>query len=164
MSDDYHWSADPATLVTARLTKEEAEALASYRLSKEGSAREGTRNAVVVFAVSEEAVGGGMFERVERAASRAVVNELSLARKAVDAGLHHVKVRCPLGESVFTTVEVDGQEMRGVTFVSFEIGPIGYDRKAAVLTLQMYADVEIEGEPEIVKQWRRMHASGADGG
>lgn len=70
-------------------------------------------------------------------------------------GLHHVKITCPQGESVLTRVEVDGQELRGVAFVGFQIGPVGFDRRAAILTLKLYADLEIEGEAEIVKEWRR---------
>jgi len=70
--------------------------------------------------------------------------------------LHHVKITCPDGLAYLTRVYLDGQELRGVSVVKFEVGPIGFEKRAAILTLKLYADVEIEGEPEIVKEWRRM--------
>jgi hypothetical protein len=68
--------------------------------------------------------------------------------------LHHFKITCPDGQAVLTRVEMDGKLMWGVSAVRFEVGPPGYKQGDAILTLQLYADVEIVGEPEIVKEWR----------
>ena len=76
---------------------------------------------------------------------------------------HHFKISCPDGQAVLTRVEMDGKLMRGVSAVKFEVGPVGYKKGDAILTLQLYADVEIEGEPEIVKEWRHALAKETEG-
>ena len=62
--------------------------------------------------------------------------------------LHHVKVTIPDGQAIFAKVEIDGQEVRGLTFVKVEAGiPENYDVQ---VTLRMYAHVEYEGDAAIV--------------
>jgi hypothetical protein len=66
-------------------------------------------------------------------------------------GLHTVKITVPDGEAVLSRVEIDGEPLMGVTAVSFDLG---IDRTAQV-TLRLYADLLIEGEAQIVKEWRQ---------
>jgi len=65
--------------------------------------------------------------------------------------LHSIRIKCPDGRGILTTIELDGEPLRGVTVASFEIG---VDRMAEV-TLTMYADLLIEGEAQIVRTWRQ---------
>jgi len=67
--------------------------------------------------------------------------------------LHKVRITVPKGMAVLTRIELDGEELRGVTVVGLHI-----DRGLAMVTLTLYADVEIEGELDIVKEWRRRYA------
>jgi hypothetical protein len=57
MTDDYHFDRDPADLIDAKLTKDEAEAVESYRLAKEkwGDRKMDPRNIVVVVPVAADA-------------------------------------------------------------------------------------------------------------
>lgn len=64
--------------------------------------------------------------------------------------LHHVKITSRDGLGIFTTVELDGQPVRFVTFVGLSIN---VDRRVEV-TLRMEADVIFEGEAEIIQTWR----------
>jgi hypothetical protein len=69
--------------------------------------------------------------------------------------LHHVRVTVPNGVTVLARVELDGEELRGVSVVSFVADVDG----GAQVTLRLHADVEIEGELPIVKEWRRLRPS-----
>jgi hypothetical protein len=67
--------------------------------------------------------------------------------------LHHVRVVSPDARGVMTRLYIDGEEMRGVSAVSWEVG---VDKEARV-TIILYADVEFDGEAKIVKRWRTAH-------
>ncbi len=69
------------------------------------------------------------------------------------SAFHRVKIVSPRGMSILTQVFIDDQELRGATFVSFATGKTLSDH--AEVTLRLMADVEIDGEPVIVKEWRR---------
>ena len=52
--DDYHFQRDPGGLIEARLTKDEAEALASYRAARE-QMKGDVKNLVIVLPVGQGA-------------------------------------------------------------------------------------------------------------
>jgi hypothetical protein len=81
MSDDYHFHLDPATLIDAKLTKDEAEAFTSYRLAKEqwGDRELNHRNLVVVLPVAAE-----FLAEVDPAAFEQTIREMA-GQAAVDA-------------------------------------------------------------------------------
>ena len=54
MTDDYHFTKDPATLIEARLTKDEAEAIASYRAAREQFPDGPMKNLVIVIPIAAE--------------------------------------------------------------------------------------------------------------
>ena len=62
--------------------------------------------------------------------------------------LHTVKVTVPDGERVLTRVELDGQELRGVTRVEFDTGGTNMfsGDKAPTITLTLIAEVVFEGK------------------
>ena len=61
-----------------------------------------------------------------------------------DMNLHHVKITAPDADSNRAKVEIDGQEVKGVTGVQFLMG-IGWTK----LSISMIADVEIAGDAEV---------------
>jgi hypothetical protein len=63
--------------------------------------------------------------------------------------LHKIRITIPNGHTVLGKVELDGEELLGVT--GFAHGDVD---GMTVVTLKIYADLEIEGEAEIVKVWR----------
>lgn len=68
-----------------------------------------------------------------------------------ERGLHHIKITSPDGRGVLTTIELDGEPLRGVTVASFGVGVDGN----AYVYLTMIADLVIEGEAEVVAMWRQ---------
>lgn len=52
--DDYHFHLDPATLIDAKLTKDEAEAVASYRAARQ-QMKGDVKNLVIVLPVAIDA-------------------------------------------------------------------------------------------------------------
>jgi len=60
------------------------------------------------------------------------------------------RMTCHEGMPQLSTLELNGQRLIGVTGLRFRCIP----GKPAILTIQLVADVEIEGEAEIVKTWR----------
>lgn len=84
MSDDYHFAKDPATLIEARLTKEEAAVVAAYRNAKDSDGwPEGTVPFVMVVPVSREM----LTETGALTADRARVIEQAGQRAVIDAAL-----------------------------------------------------------------------------
>ncbi len=73
--------------------------------------------------------------------------------------LHHIKITSPDGRGVLTTVSLDGEQMKGVSFVGFAVDV----EHNVVVTLALYADVEFEGEAEIIKHWRNARPRGLRG-
>jgi hypothetical protein len=67
------------------------------------------------------------------------------------SGLHHVRITVPDARGILARIELDGEELRGVSAVSLDFD---VDHNA-VLTLKLYADLVIEGEAEITKVWRQ---------
>ena len=67
--------------------------------------------------------------------------------------LHKVLISVPDGKARNARIEIDGQHLLGVT--AFEVRGDVYSMVR--LTLEMYVDVEISGEAEIVKEWRTAH-------
>ena len=63
-------------------------------------------------------------------------------------GPHRIRVEVPHGESVFTRVYLDGEEVRGVIRARFDTGdPATPMRDRTVMfTLDLWADVEIVGD------------------
>jgi hypothetical protein len=62
--------------------------------------------------------------------------------------LPKVRIEVPNGESIFTRVFLDGQELRGVVRVAFDSRDVNqgpYDRLAKV-TVELIADIAFEGE------------------
>lgn len=70
---------------------------------------------------------------------------------------HNIRIESPRGMSALTRVFLDGAEMRGVTFVSFATSPD--IRGISEVTLRLVADVQVIGEPAIVKEWRNLRPS-----
>jgi hypothetical protein len=66
--------------------------------------------------------------------------------------MHKVKITSPDGMGILTTVTLDGEKLLGVTFVGLSID---LDRNVQV-TLRLIADVEFEGDAEVVRQWRSL--------
>lgn len=52
---------------------------------------------------------------------------------------------------MLSRIDIDGQEVRGVTGVTFLVTPKG----EAELTLRLVADIEIEGQADVIRHWRR---------
>lgn len=65
--------------------------------------------------------------------------------------LHRIKITSPDGRGVLTTVELDGEPLKGVSFVNLTVD-VHHD---VIVTLGLYADLVIEGEARIVRQWRQ---------
>lgn len=65
--------------------------------------------------------------------------------------LHRIRVECPDGRGVLTRVTMDGEELRGVVRVSWQVGVDGF----AETTLTLLADTVLDGESEVIQQWRR---------
>lgn len=88
MSDEYHWARDPRDLIEARLTQDEAEALASYRAARE-QVRAGVKNLVMVLPISEQflaevdVVGSPIEASIREAAGAAAVDALRREISAV---------------------------------------------------------------------------------
>jgi hypothetical protein len=62
-----------------------------------------------------------------------------------------VRIEVPHGESIFTRVFLDGEELRYVTRVQFDTGDSNekpWDKMARV-TITLHADVELVGEPSV---------------
>ena len=65
--------------------------------------------------------------------------------------LHKIRVEFPDGRAVLGRVTLDGEELRGVSAVSF-----GMDMEHdPIVTLRLYADLVIDGEAQIVRNWRQ---------
>lgn len=67
------------------------------------------------------------------------------------SALHKIKITCPEGRGILSRIELDGEELRGVTAASFSVGVEGM----AEVHLTLIADLLIEGEAQIVKTWRQ---------
>jgi hypothetical protein len=66
--------------------------------------------------------------------------------------MHHIRILTPRGDPALSRVELDNQLLLGVVAVRYEINAAS----VATVTLQLIADVEIEGEAEIIKEWRSL--------
>lgn len=64
---------------------------------------------------------------------------------------HQIRVTVPEGRGIFGRVEIDGEELRGVTAVAYAVDAQG----DAQITLRLFADLLIEGEAAVVLQWRQ---------
>ena len=81
MTDDYHFHRDPADLIDAKLTKDEAGALASYRAARERF-KGGVKSLVIVLPVAEDASLDLMAEVVGDMARQAAIDAIRGAPNA----------------------------------------------------------------------------------
>jgi hypothetical protein len=58
---------------------------------------------------------------------------------------HKIKITCPEGKGILTKVEMDGQEIRGLTDISFHVST----NEWAQVTMTLDADIYFEGESNI---------------
>ena len=80
--DDYHCHRDPADLIDAKLTKDEAEAVMSYRSAREQTKGD-VKNLVIVIPVAVDAPVALMTAAVGRMARQAAIDAIrGLARTA----------------------------------------------------------------------------------